>query len=374
MRQDAVATNGSMSASTAGDAGGFESTTLLDVHLEERVPAIEAPSQAGRYGRRVRSIIWLHDRPLGFVDLAIPNEGLGAEHHAAELWRALGPEIRAHLDADGLARAHSHRSGDRSRPSTTVPGSPPCAEGERAVRERRGRHAGPSGQLSRCLVTLLELDYPSFEILIIDNAPASGATRRLVSERFGDHAGVRYIREGRPGLAAAHNRGIAEARGAFIAFTDDDVSAHPLWLLELARCFGLSEDVGCVTGMILPAELETPAQVWAESYWALGKGFGERRFDLVRHRPEGSLFPFTAGVFGSGANMAFRSDVLRELGGFDPAIGTGTAARGGDDLAAFFRLITAGYQLVYSPPRSFGTGTLVNMPRSNSRPMGTVSA
>jgi hypothetical protein len=47
--------------------------------------------------------------------------------------------------------------------------------------------------------------------------------------------------------------------------------------------------------------------------------------------------------------MAFRADVLEDIGGFDPATGTGTPARGGDDLAAFFGIVAAGYTLVYSP-------------------------
>jgi hypothetical protein len=47
--------------------------------------------------------------------------------------------------------------------------------------------------------------------------------------------------------------------------------------------------------------------------------------------------------------MAFRTDVLRELGGFDPALGAGTVARGGDDLAAFFDVIAAGHSIVYEP-------------------------
>ena len=47
--------------------------------------------------------------------------------------------------------------------------------------------------------------------------------------------------------------------------------------------------------------------------------------------------------------MAFRVGVLREIGGFDPAIGAGTAARGGDDLAAFFDVVSRGHTLVYRP-------------------------
>ena len=47
--------------------------------------------------------------------------------------------------------------------------------------------------------------------------------------------------------------------------------------------------------------------------------------------------------------MSFDRDALRDIGGFDAVIGTGTVARGGDDLAAFFGVIAAGHRLVYQP-------------------------
>jgi hypothetical protein len=47
--------------------------------------------------------------------------------------------------------------------------------------------------------------------------------------------------------------------------------------------------------------------------------------------------------------MAFRTDVLRSLGGFDIATGAGTPGRGGDDLLAFFEVVTAGHTLAYPP-------------------------
>jgi hypothetical protein len=47
--------------------------------------------------------------------------------------------------------------------------------------------------------------------------------------------------------------------------------------------------------------------------------------------------------------MAFRTETLRALGGFDPATGTGTRARGGDDLAGFFSVVAAGHTLAYQP-------------------------
>jgi cellulose synthase/poly-beta-1,6-N-acetylglucosamine synthase-like glycosyltransferase len=54
-------------------------------------------------------------------------------------------------------------------------------------------------------------------------------------------------------------------------------------------------------------------------------------------------------MFGSGANMAFRADVLRGMGGFDPALGSGSRALGGEDLAVTFAAIQAGFQVAYEP-------------------------
>ena len=204
-----------------------------------------------------------------------------------------------------------------------------------------------AASLSRCLDSLLGLDYPDYEIVVVDNAPATSATERLIAARYARD--VRYVLERRPGLAAAHNRGVAVARGEIVAFTDDDVVVDRRWLLELATAFEWAPDIACVTGLISAAELETPAQVWSEARWGLGKGVTPRVFRTSDRRRHGSMFPFAAGRFGSGANMAFRMQVLREVGGFDPALGTGTPSRGGDDLAAFFAVIVAGYALAYAP-------------------------
>ena len=137
--------------------------------------------------------------------------------------------------------------------------------------------------------------------------------------------------------------------GTIVAFTDDDVVVDRRWLRALTDPFRADPTVGCVTGMIMPAELETPSQAWIESWAGFGKGLVRRRYE-DRAGPSGDpLFPFAAGAFGSGANMAFRLDVLRSIGGFDPALGAGTPARGGDDLATFFDVIAAGHAIVYEP-------------------------
>lgn len=209
-----------------------------------------------------------------------------------------------------------------------------------ATRERPGR-------LARALDSLLAQDHPDFGIVVVDNAPLTGATRELIERKYGER--VRYVLEPVPGLAVAHNRGVAAADGPVLAFTDDDVVADPHWLTALTAPFAEDARIGCVTGLILPARLTTPAQILLESHGGFAKGFAPRTYDPARPPADEPLFPFAAGRFGSGANMAFRARALRAAGGFDPATGTGTAARGGDDLYAFVRILADGHRLRYTP-------------------------
>ncbi|GAV45997.1 glycosyltransferase [Streptomyces acidiscabies] len=227
---------------------------------------------------------------------------------------------------------------DTTEPATGPP--PPYTTVVIATRER-------TGKLVHALDSMLAQDHPRFEIVVVDNAPATRATRDLVREKYAER--VRYVCEPVPGLAVAHNRGVAAARGEVVAFTDDDVVADPRWLTELTSPFAADPGLGCTTGLILPARLRTPAQVLLESHGGFSKGFVPRTYDPAAPPADEPLFPFTAGRFGSGASMAFRTRVLREVRGFDPATGAGTLARGGDDLYGFVRVLARGYRLHYTP-------------------------
>ncbi|WP_253915367.1 glycosyltransferase family 2 protein [Streptomyces mayonensis] len=227
----------------------------------------------------------------------------------------------------------------RTAPPAALP-VPPAASVVVATRER-------ADQLARALDSLLAQDHPDFEVVVVDNAPVTGSARDLVEQKYAGR--VRYVCEPVPGLAVAHNRGLEAVRGEVVAFTDDDVVADPRWLTELTAPFAADPRLGCATGLILPARLRTPAQVLLESHGGFAKGFAPRTYDPAQPPADEPLFPFTAGRFGSGANMAFRTEVLRAVGGFDPATGAGTPARGGDDLYGFVRVLAHGRRLRYTP-------------------------
>ncbi|WP_367319372.1 glycosyltransferase family 2 protein [Streptomyces sp. HUAS ZL42] len=276
---------------------------------------------------RIRALVRLHGRPLGMVSA---GETSGPE----ALWSAVARAAHVEL-ADNLAR---HRASDRAEPRPALPDAPLIS----VIVATRDRPR----QLCRCLDSLLRSAYREFEIIVVDNAPADRATEALVRGAF--EGRVRYLREPVAGLARAHNRGLSRACGPVVAFTDDDTLVDPGWLSALAETFASDTRIGCVTGLIVPAELDTPAQAAVERHGGFAKGYTVLTWSLSDTSAD-PLFPFAAGRFGSGANMAFRTDVLRSLGGFDPATGAGTPARGGDDLLAFFEVLTAGHSLVYQP-------------------------
>ncbi len=201
----------------------------------------------------------------------------------------------------------------------------------------------------RCIEAIRQNDTGSCEVVVVENRPVGSGVRRALQDRFGTEDAVCYVEESRPGLANARNAGLRVASGELIAFTDDDVVVDPKWARSIRRAFAMGPKVGCVTGLILPLEFETPTQRLVERFASYAKGFAPRVYALDRPPADQPLFPYAAGHFGSGANLAFRAEAIRDLGGFDPVLGTGTAARGGEDLDIFIRVLQAGSFLAYEP-------------------------
>jgi GT2 family glycosyltransferase len=222
-------------------------------------------------------------------------------------------------------------------------------------------------ELQRCLAALLRLDYAHYEVVLVDNRPSRSPERMRLYEGLCRDSRVRIVQEARPGISPARNTGARAARGEIIAFTDDDVVVHPTWLRAVGSRFVVEPATGCVTGPVLPAELETPTQVWFErsgsklanrysttTFRGPAKRTGLRRgaFEVeitVPGEARRREFVYRAGTFGMGANIAMRRSAFAELGGFCEALGTGTSAAGGEDIEALARLLHRGGQLTYDP-------------------------
>lgn len=195
--------------------------------------------------------------------------------------------------------------------------------------------------LKGALEALLALDYPDREIIVIDNAPANTSTAELVAR-----LPVRYVKEERPGLDWARNRGIAEARHEIIAFTDDDVRPDRGWLRGIAAGFA-DPEIMAVSGLVAAAELETVAQQQFELiYGGMLQYLDSRKFNGSELSVQELLW---GSKYGVGANMAFRRQVFEAAGNFDVALDVGTATRGGGDIEMFHRILAKGYATFYEP-------------------------
>lgn len=294
---------------------------LVDIELA--CPACDIPGLDG--GEAVRGLVRWHGIPLGYLDLPYRQDGWTGAALLAAAQAGYGPSVtRKRIEAwlapdpDTLQRAGRW-------PAVTV-----------AVCTRDRPDA-----LAQCLDALALLDGPIQEILVVDNAPTTGATEHIVRER----PGVRYVLEPRPGLDWARNRAITEANGEIIAFTDDDVVVDRNWVRALARLFAADPSVAAVTGAVVPLELETEAQLLFERYGGFTPHF-ERCW--YRAGPSGARHHHV-GQFGTGANMAFRRSLFDQIGGFNPALDVGTLTHGGGDLEMFFRVLQTGRTLVYEP-------------------------
>jgi glycosyltransferase involved in cell wall biosynthesis len=272
-------------------------------------------------GRRVW-IEGLRDgQVVGAIEARPGPDGLAPADRQRLMDAAEGAEL---LDWDAVADANLVRV------SVVVPTI--CREPER---------------LAHTVDSLLALDYPDLEIVIVDNrpdAPPEGLADVLAGRP------VRVVHERRAGVSNARNRGIAETTGTIVAFTDDDVVVDPEWVRAIALRMALSPEVDAVGGLVRPEVLDIEAQLWFEEFYGgFSKSLRRHIVSLAQPDPADPLFPYAPGRYGAGCNMAFRRTALERLGGFEPALGTGTLARGGEDLAIFLRVVLDGGVVAFEP-------------------------
>jgi GT2 family glycosyltransferase len=194
--------------------------------------------------------------------------------------------------------------------------------------------------LVRCLASLQRQALAPVEVLVVDNSHGGTVDADVVSSY-----GAQLLREPAGGLDVARTTGAALATGDVVAYVDDDCEAAPEWLAELSATLA-DPDVACVTGRVLGADLSMQTAQWFEQRFSFDRGPEPIRFHRDDERP---WFPVYPSHLGTGCNLAIRREVLRRLGGFDPALDMGSAVGGGGDLDLFARLLDAGYVAMYVP-------------------------
>jgi GT2 family glycosyltransferase len=176
--------------------------------------------------------------------------------------------------------------------------------------------------LDQCLKSLERLDYPDYEVIVVDDGSTDDTQDVLACFPC-----VRVIRQGNMGLSVARNVGLAAATGEMVAYTDSDCFADPDWLTHLVQQLQRSGAAG-VGGPNL-----APEDGWLAACVAASPGQPTHVLEsdqVAEHVP--------------GCNMAFRREALLAINGFDPVY-----RKAGDDVDLCWRLQQAGMWITFAP-------------------------
>ncbi len=345
---------------------GCDTIDLLKVDIERAELALFSPPCDEWLGRTKNIVIELHDQECQDVFFtALRGYDYAMSRHG-ELTLITG------LRNTG-GRRRTTPSGDASPPSPpgcsgNRPSSSVLASGRRALAVRLVRGSERrSLECDRPVVSVIVCTYNRcgslretlkalqgqraegglrLEIVVVDNN-STDRTRDVVHEAGRDARWpIRYVFEGRQGLSHARNRGVQEATGDLVAFTDDDVLPEPGWVQALVEAF-LAYQGDCVGGRILPLWLAPPPQ-WMTSPHLRKVLWG--MLALLDHGDKALMASENDVDVVYGANMAFRKGVLDALGHFRPDLGPiGSRQLRGDDTDMVSRLLRAGGRVVYEP-------------------------
>lgn len=354
------ATNAHLSATVPPETPKTSTQPLWKIHhfdLSQAVPALEPL----RFQKGLYAVFWWQQIPLGHLEITASQLPLSPHQLVNRLLPVITPTVGSYVLKQGFAAPLPGAFGNWIQPQGQIPS---CAEiaavaqpliylqkqQQAAVATQAQQsisliictHNRPK-QLAHCLRSLNSLASQPNEIIVVDNAPSSEATRSLVAQ----FPNIRYILEAKVGLSVARNTGLRAATGDLIAFTDDDVAVHPHWINGIRAAFA-QPNVMAMTGLILPAKLDSePEEVFQRGTTGFGWGYRPLSFDRLFFE---EMKPFGVPVWriGAGANMAFRRDVFTQLGGFDERLGAG-ASGCSEDSELWYRILAAGWCCQYEP-------------------------
>jgi GT2 family glycosyltransferase len=177
--------------------------------------------------------------------------------------------------------------------------------------------------LDRCLASLQGLNYPSYEVVLVDDGSTDNTQEIAAS-----HPWVKTIRQENKGLSYARNVGGYASSGEVIVYTDSDCMADPDWLYYLIGTL-LGGDFAGVGG----PNISPPAENWVQACVAAAPG-----------GPSHVLLTDVVAEHIPGCNMAFHRWAFEQVGGFDPEY-----RKAGDDVDFCWRLQQSGGVIAFSP-------------------------
>ena len=197
-----------------------------------------------------------------------------------------------------------------------------------------------SDVLPKCLESLVDqtADAELFEVLIIDNN-SNDDTKKIAEDFCGKHNNFRYIFEKKQGLSHARNRAIAETKGKYLAYIDDDAIADKEWTKSILDCFE-NTNADVVGGPVFHfVKTEKQPIFYNKNAFSFNPGNARKRM-----LPPGFDFGFLGG------NSCFKKSLFDELGTYLTDLGmVGGKQRMGEDSEMGYRMLKAGKIFYYEP-------------------------
>lgn len=195
--------------------------------------------------------------------------------------------------------------------------------------------------LGLAIDSLLQQDFPEFEIIVVDNA-STDQTREVVETRQGDTR-VKYVYEAVTGLSVARNTGAKVAQSEILAYLDDDAIASPVWLSNLYEAYKANEKLAIAGGKVTLLWTDgITAPVWLSDGLAGNLG----AYDLG----DSMVYITQPGLTPRGLNYSIRRAFLEQIGGFDPNLGrVGKNLLSNEELHMTNLALHSGWQVAYLP-------------------------
>lgn len=183
-------------------------------------------------------------------------------------------------------------------------------------------------QLGECLRSISSIDYPKedFEVVVVDDGSPSSPEN--IVEPWKSRFNVRLVTQPHAGPATARNRGVSEAAGAFIAFTDDDCMPAPDWLAKLKPRLD-ADPGGVVAGNTVNTLTDNPYSTASQML-----------IDYLN-----AYYNKENARFLTSNNMALSKEVFMKIGGFDTSFPLAAA----EDREFCDRCVHFGLKTVFAP-------------------------
>lgn len=195
--------------------------------------------------------------------------------------------------------------------------------------------------LGAAIDSLLDQNYDSFEIIVVDNA-SSDRTAEVVKARLQDSR-LKYLFEPVLGLSVARNTGAKSSTAPILAYLDDDAVASRQWLSILVKAYQNNDRLVVAGGkvtLIWPEAIAYPNWISPTLAECLGA------YDLG----ERIVYIENPGLTPRGLNYSIRRSFLEQIGGFDLNLGrVGKKLLSNEELYVTELALKKGWQVAYLP-------------------------